>query len=77
MENLTIQMWLEIAELVAGLAHDVRKSSGGNSSAGVRTRKGLRKLKNLAAALTKHSVELDKHRKASKVEDKVEVEGEE
>lgn len=45
---------------------DVRKNVAGNSSAGVRARKGLRTLKAKAAALTKLTVENDKARRAEK-----------
>jgi len=62
--NSTLKIWIEIVALVAELAIDVKKSAKGNSSAGMRTRKGLRKLKQLAQELGRHTLDLDKHRKA-------------
>jgi hypothetical protein len=53
-------------ELMKAIDLDVRKNVAGNSSAGVRARKGLRTLKAKAAALTKLTVENDKARRAEK-----------
>jgi urease gamma subunit len=44
---------------------DIQKNAGGNASAGVRARRGLRLLKKEAAALIKSMVEIEKNRKAA------------
>ena len=56
----------EIKTLVESIDLDVNKNAGGNSSAGVRARKGLRLLKKEAAELVKITVDADKQRKADK-----------
>ena len=66
MENSALTLWNEIMELMKAIDLDVRKNVAGNSSAGVRARKGLRTLKAKAAALTKLTVENDKARRAEK-----------
>lgn len=66
MDNSALTLWNEIMELMKAIDLDVRKNVAGNSSAGVRARKGLRTLKAKAAALTKLTVENDKARKAEK-----------
>ena len=58
--------WEELKTLVESIDLDVNKNAGGNASAGVRARKGLRLLKKEAADLVKMTVEADKERKASK-----------
>ncbi len=58
--------WQEIRTLVESIDNDVSKNAGGNASAGVRARKGLRLLKKEAADLVKMTVEADKERKAAK-----------
>jgi hypothetical protein len=65
-ENSALTLWNEIMELMKAIDLDVRKNVAGNSSAGVRARKGLRTLKAKAAALTKLTVENDKARRAEK-----------
>ncbi|MGI9268981.1 MAG: hypothetical protein ACR2PE_00470 [Porticoccus sp.] len=65
MSNI-IDKWAEIKVLIESIDLDVHKNAGGNSSAGVRARKGLRLLKKEAADLVKMTVEADKDRKAQK-----------
>ena len=45
--------WEEIKQKVESLETDVQKNAGGNASAGVRARKGLRELKAMASELVK------------------------
>ena len=45
--------WEELKQKVEALETDVQKNAGGNASAGVRARKGLRELKTMAADLVK------------------------
>ncbi len=45
--------WEEIKQKVESLETDVQKNAGGNASAGVRARKGLRELKTMASDLVK------------------------
>lgn len=52
----------EIKVLLETLQTDVVKHAGGNSSAGVRARKGLREVKKLASAWVKDSVESSKEK---------------
>ena len=54
--------WQEIKTLIESLEVDVVKNAHGNSSAGVRARRGLRALKGEAAALVKLSLERDKNK---------------
>ena len=65
MSNI-IDKWNEIKVLIESIDLDVHKNAGGNASAGVRARKGLRLLKNQAAELVKLTVESDKSRKSDK-----------
>lgn len=51
------EQWDQLKVLVESLEVDVKKSLRGNKSAGVRTRKGLRLVKNSAAALIRASLE--------------------
>ncbi len=62
MSSITDQ-WNEIRVLVESLDVDVIKNADGNSSAGVRARRGLRLLKSKAADLVKKTIEEDKKRK--------------
>lgn len=55
--------WEEIKTLVESLEVDVNKAAGGNSSAGVRARRGLRLLKSKSAELVKKTIEESKKRK--------------
>jgi len=65
MSNI-LNKWQEIRVLVESIDLDVGKNAGGNASAGVRARKGLRLLKKEAADLVKMTVDADKERKATK-----------
>tara|TARA_Y100000310_G_C19967315_1_gene483907 strand:+ start:226 stop:417 length:192 start_codon:yes stop_codon:yes gene_type:complete len=62
MSNI-LEKWNEIKVLVESLDLDVHKNADGNSSAGVRARKGLRLLKNEVGALVKITINEDKQKK--------------
>ena len=61
-----VDKWNEIKVLVESIELDVHKNAGGNASAGVRARRGLRMLKQEVGDLVKLTIEKDKERKASK-----------
>ena len=63
MDNKILLKWAELKTLVESLELDVHKHANGNASAGVRARRGLRLLKNEAAALVKISLEFEKRKK--------------
>ena len=50
--------------MVESIDLDVHKNAGGNASAGVRARKGLRALKNSASELVKLTIQEEKSRKS-------------
>ena len=54
------QKWEELKVLVETLEVDIQKNIGGNKSAGVRARKGLRLLKTNASDIVKTSLACDK-----------------
>ena len=54
-----VESYEELRTLVESLELDVHKNASGNKSAGVRTRKGLRELKKIAADLVKISLTHD------------------
>jgi hypothetical protein len=58
-----LDQWNEIKVLVESLDLDVVKNASGNSSAGVRARRGLRLLKTKSAELVKTTITADKDRK--------------
>lgn len=58
-----LDQWNEIKTLIESLDLDVVKNANGNSSAGVRARKGLRLLKSKSSELVKKTIEEDKARK--------------
>ena len=58
-----LDQWNEIKVLIESLDLDVVKNASGNSSAGVRARRGLRLLKSKSAELVKATIEEDKSRK--------------
>jgi len=60
MSDTTLNAWNEIKTLVESLDADVRKNAGGNASAGVRARKGLRLLKTKTHELVKATIDSDK-----------------
>ena len=61
-----LDQWNEIKVLIESLDLDVVKNANGNSSAGVRARRGLRLLKTKSADLVKVTIETDKTRKEEK-----------
>lgn len=61
-----LDQWNEIKVLVETLDLDVVKNANGNSSAGVRARRGLRLLKNKSADLVRQTIEEEKSRKSEK-----------
>ena len=66
MANSTIAEALNrVKVLVESMEIDIQKNAGGNVSAGVRARRGLRNLKKETAALIKSMVEVEKNRKAA------------
>ncbi len=58
--NTILESWESLKELVASLELDVHKNANGNKSAGVRARRGLRRLKDASAALVKLTLEVEK-----------------
>jgi DNA integrity scanning protein DisA with diadenylate cyclase activity len=58
MSNI-VENWENLKELIESLEADLNKTAGGNKAAGVRLRKGLRTIKNQAAALVKESLQQD------------------
>lgn len=58
-----LEKWNELKVIVESIDLDVHKNVGGNSSAGVRARKGLRALKAAAADLVKLTIESEKSEK--------------
>jgi len=67
-DSSVLTLWNEIGELNSAISVDLQKFANGNSSAGVRARKGLRNLKTMVSALTKLTIETDKARKSEKAE---------
>ena len=61
--STVLDLWNEIKVLVESLDLDVAKNAGGNSSAGVRARRGLRLLKNKTSDLVRATIDADKDRK--------------
>ena len=61
-----IDKWNEIKVLVDSIDLDVVKNASGNSSAGVRARRGLRLLKNKSSDLVKVTITEEKSRKETK-----------
>ncbi len=59
-----LDQWSEIKVLVESLDLDVVKNANGNSSAGIRARRGLRLLKTKSGELVKQTIEEDKTRKS-------------
>ena len=58
-----IDKWNEIKVLLETLELDVHKNANGNSSAGVRARRGLRLLKSSASELVKLTITEEKAKK--------------
>jgi len=63
MDNPTLKLWNEIKVLVESIELDVHKNAGGNASAGVRARRGLRLLKTEVANLIKTTIQAEKAKK--------------
>lgn len=55
-----VDSWTELRTLVESIEVDVKKNAGGNKSAGVRARRGLRLVKQAASNLVKLSMDSDK-----------------
>ena len=55
-----LDKWEEIKVIVESIELDVHKNAGGNASAGVRARKGLRSLKTVAGELVKLTITEEK-----------------
>jgi len=55
-----LDKWQELKLIVESIDLDVHKNAGGNASAGVRARKGLRSLKTAAADLVKLTIAQEK-----------------
>jgi hypothetical protein len=60
LDSELISKWNELKVLIESLEQDIQKNVGGNKSAGVRARKGLRLLKTNASEIVKISLETDK-----------------
>lgn len=60
-----LEKWNELKVIVESIDLDVRKNAGGNASAGVRARKGLRALKAASADLVKLTIAAEKSEKDS------------
>lgn len=60
MNETLIERFEELLTLVESLRTDVVKHSGGNKSAGLRVRRGLRDAKKIASDLVRESIELNK-----------------
>lgn len=58
-----VDAWQKVKTLVESMEIDIQKNAGGNASAGVRARRGLRLLKKETAALIKSMVDVEKSRK--------------
>jgi len=70
-ENEVLELWNELKDIVKELEFDVQKNANGTASAGVRARKGLRNLKQVASSLVKVSTARDKSLKVVKAATKV------
>lgn len=69
MTDKLLTLWNEVKVTVESLELDVQKSARGNASAGVRSRKGMRHLKNTISEFVKESVNVQKALKESKSQD--------
>lgn len=59
--NSILESWEQIKADVLALELDIHKNANGNKSAGVRARRGLRKLKNDSGALVKLTLAAEKN----------------
>lgn len=57
MDDTLIEQFEELLTLVESLRTDVVKHSGGNKSAGLRVRRGLRDAKKMASDIVRESLE--------------------
>jgi hypothetical protein len=57
-----LEQWTELKTMVEILETDVMKNVNGNSSAGVRARKGLRELRTVATDLIKTTLDAQRER---------------
>jgi hypothetical protein len=64
MSATVLDKWKELKLIVDSIDLDVHKNAGGNASAGVRARKGLRSLKTAAAELVKLTIDTEKTEKS-------------
>lgn len=60
MSQSLVEKFEELLVLVESLRADVVKQSGGNKSAGVRVRRGLRDAKKIVADIVRDSLEVSK-----------------
>ena len=63
MDSKLLEEWSELKVLVESLELDLHKHASGNSSAGVRARRGLRLLKTKSADLVKTTIAEEKSKK--------------
>ena len=64
--NDILEKWKELKVTIESLELDMHKHANGNSSAGVRARRGLRYLKSTTAELVKLSLVHEKEKKSNK-----------
>jgi len=69
MTDRLLELWNEVKVTVESLELDVQKSSRGNASAGVRSRKGMRHLKTTISEFVKESVKVQKDLKEGRTKD--------
>ena len=62
-ESAVLERWEELKLIVESIDLDVHKNAGGNVSAGVRARKGLRSLKTVSSELVKLTIQEEKFSK--------------
>lgn len=56
-DQVLVQQWEELSELLQSVETDLRKTEGGNAAAGRRVRKLLREVKSRTAELSKATLE--------------------
>lgn len=66
MDDEVLRQWEELKTMVEILDVDVVKNASGNSSAGVRARKGLRELRTVVSTLVKTTLSAEKAKAAEK-----------
>lgn len=65
-DNLVWNKWKELKALIEVVELDVAKNASGTAAAGVRARKGLRKMKDVSSELVKLMVTIDNEKKSSR-----------